>query len=137
MTEHTQQPQKKRSWGKTFLKACAFLIGLIGLINAIGSAGGNKVMAVELPKCDSETAIDMVKRAIANNVLKDQFNLQVVAVKKIKTLTPTTEELKANPEGFVKCQGQLITNYKRLDRIYTFEWTNKAKGEYYLELTSE
>ncbi len=137
MTEHTQPPQKKRSWGKTFLKTCAFLIGLIGLINAIGSAGGNKVIAVELPKCNSETAINMVKQTVANNVLQHQLNLQVIAVKNIKTLNPSAEELKANPEGFVKCQGQLITNYKRLDRIYTFEWTNKAKGEYYLELKSE
>lgn len=140
METQTPPPQKKKSWFKILLKIVAGLIGLIFLIDAIGSAGnGSKVniKATELPKCDSDVAINMVKQTIANNVLQHQLNLQVIAIKNIKTLTPSLEERKENPEGFTKCQGQLITNYKRLDRIYTFEWINKAKGQYYVQLGTE
>lgn len=131
MTESIQPaanpPKPKKPWYKgLWWKIPLFLVGLLGLMNAISSAGPS---VKHLPKCDAREAEEMVKDAVKNGPMSKILNLEVLALKNVSTKSSTDEK--------IVCLATGITNAGDAKLIYDFEWINKERGQYIISVAED
>lgn len=123
----TNPSQPKKPWYKgLWWKIPLFFIGLMGLISAISSAGPS---IKTLPTCESSTADEMVKNAIKNGPLSKILNLEILALKNVVT--------KSSSEEKVQCHATGITNAGEAKLNFSFEWVNKDKGQYIVDVSED
>jgi hypothetical protein len=120
------EPAKKRKrfnfkgwWWKFPLGFLVALIGLSGLLESISRAGGEPG---KLPTCDSDYGQQMVKDAVKNGPMSKILNVELIALKDITQRSSTEDKIVCQAKGFTNAGEQKI--------VFSFEWLDKAKGQF-------
>lgn len=109
-------------WVRVPFAAVVATWAIYSLGDNIAAAGGK----LELPKCDSAKAEDMVKEAVKNGPMSKVLNIEVIALKDITN--------KVADNGVPVCLARAITNGGESKFAYTFEWVNKEKGQFVIQV---
>jgi hypothetical protein len=115
-------PPKKPWYSSYWLRVpvAAVVAGycIYSLGDNLAAAGGK----LELPKCDSAKAEEMVKAAVKNGPMSKILNVEILALKDIQTQSSSEER--------VICLARGITNGGESKFAFSFEWVNKAEGQF-------
>ncbi len=108
------------------------LIGFSGLI-VLGLIVGNRDaggLADELPDCNSDQAMDLLKRAIEEGPGEKTLGIKVFGIKDAAALDDSTL-LKRH------CTAVTFTNAGKVGETYTIEWLDRAKGNIWLQTQAD
>lgn len=105
--------------------ACVAVVLVVAALTNVGDLVGPS----ELPKCESSTAQQMVKDAVKNGPLSRLLNLEILALKNIATRSASEDK--------VVCTAFGISNGDDIHLAYTFEWLDKAKGEFIVKVSED